>query len=112
MHMSNLRIESILNALKGVQDPDFKQDIVSLNFVRDLEVDGSTVRFRLVLNTPISPPKTKLREAAQDAIRRIDGVDTIDISLDSEIPKGSSVAGKQSVPGVSNIIAVSSGKGG
>jgi len=110
--MPSLQNESILNALRKVNDPDFDQDIVSLNFVRDLEVDGSKVRFRLVLNTPISPARVKLREAARDAIRGLTGVDAVDIKLDSEIPKGSSVAGKQSVPGVSNIIAVSSGKGG
>ena len=110
--MPSIQKESVLNALRSVNDPDFNQDIVSLNFVRDLELDGSTVRFRLVLNTPISPAKATLRAAAQDAIRRLDGVDAVDIKMDSEIPKGSSVAGKQSVPGVSNIIAVSSGKGG
>jgi len=110
--MPSLQNESILSALRKVNDPDFDQDIVSLNFVRDLEVDGSKVRFRLVLNTPISPARVKLREAARDAIRGLTGVDAVDIKLDSEIPKGSSVAGKQSVPGVSNIIAVSSGKGG
>lgn len=110
--MANVKRESIMDALRSVRDADFNRDIVSLNFVRDLEVDDSTVRFRLVLNTPASPAKKKLQEAARDAIRQIGGVHAVDIKLESEIPKASSEEGKQSVPGVSNIIAVSSGKGG
>ena len=109
--MASVNRESVLEALRSVRDPDLNRDIVSLNFVRDLEVDDSTVRFRLVLNTPASPSKAKLQEAAREAIRRM-GVDKVDIKLESEIPKASSQEGKQSVPGVSNIIAVSSGKGG
>lgn len=109
--MASVNRESILETLRSVRDPDFNQDIVSLNFVRDLEVSNSTVRFRLVLNTPASPFKIKLKEAARDAIRRL-GAEVVDITLESEIPKASPEEGKQSVPGVSNIIAVSSGKGG
>jgi ATP-binding protein involved in chromosome partitioning len=109
--MPTVNRDSILEVLRSVRDPDLNRDIVSLNFVRDLEVDDSTVRFRLVLNTPASPSKAKLQEAAREALRRI-GADVVDIKLETEIPKASSEEGKQSVPGVSNIIAVSSGKGG
>ena len=110
--MANINRESVLDALRGVRDPALNRDIVSLNFVRDLELDNSAVRFRLVINTPISPARAKLQEAARDAVQSVAGVKTVDIKLDSEIPKASAEAGKQSVPGVSNIIAVSSGKGG
>ena len=49
--MAVISRESILEVLRSVRDPGLNRDIVSLNFVRDLEVDGSTVRFRLVLNS-------------------------------------------------------------
>jgi ATP-binding protein involved in chromosome partitioning len=110
--MAKINRDEILKALQNVRDPDLNRDIVSLNFVRDLELHNSTVRFRLVLNTPIFPAKAKLQEAARDAIQKVAGVEGVEIKLESEIPKASSEAGKQSVPGVSNIIAVSSGKGG
>lgn len=110
--MANVNRESILEVLRTVKDPDLNRDIVSLNFARDVEVDGSTVRFRLVLNTPLSPAKAKLEQAAKEAVLSVSGVDAVEIRLESQIPKAQGAEGKQLVPGVANIIAVSSGKGG
>jgi len=110
--MPTIKMESILDALRSVRDPDLNRDIVALNFVRDVEVNGSKVSLRLVLNTPASPRKSALQEAAQQAIRGVAGVESVEINLGSEIPKAGPEQGKQSVPGVANIIAVSSGKGG
>ena len=110
--MSGVKLESVLEALRGVKDPGFDRDIVSLNFVRDLNVHDSTVRFRLVLSTPASPAKSRLKESAREAALRVPGVEAVEITLESEIPKAGPAEGKQSVPGVANIIAVSSGKGG
>lgn len=110
--MTRVTQESILKTLREIKDPDLGRDIVSLNFVRDLEVRGTTVRFRLVVDTPPFPSRKKLMEDVQAAVRKSAGVDAVDIRLESEIPKANAEQGKQSVPGVSNIIAVSSGKGG
>jgi len=110
--MSIINKESVLKALQGVKDPDLNRDIVSLNFVRDLVIEGSLVRLGLVLNTPISPVRLKLGQAAKEAILGVPGVENAEIKLESDIPKAGPAEGKQSVPGVSNIIAVSSGKGG
>ena len=110
--MTDVDRESILKVLRSVKDPDLKRDIVSLNFVRDLEVSGSEVSFRLVLNTPVSPGKAGLERAAREAVLSTAGVKEVKIRLQSEIPKSQASDGKQSVPGVSNIVAVSSGKGG
>ena len=110
--MASLDRESILAMLRTVKDTDLHRDIVSLNFVRDLQVEGSAVRFRLVLNTPASPAKAKLQQAAHEAVMSIAGVQAVEISLESEIPQARAAEGKQPVPGISNIVAVSSGKGG
>lgn len=110
--MATIDRESILSILGTVRDPDLKRDIVSLNFVRDLEVKGSAVKFELVLNSPVSPSKAKLQKAAREALLSLDGVDAVEINVRSDIPKAQATDGKQSVPGVANIVAVSSGKGG
>src|SRR5215471_3621431 len=107
-----LNREGVLEVLGKIKDPVLKRDIVSLGFVRDLQIEGSNIRLRLVLNTPISPAKLKLREIVSDELRKVGGVEEIQIKLESDIPKPGPAEGKQSVPGVSNIIAVSSGKGG
>jgi ATP-binding protein involved in chromosome partitioning len=104
--------EAVLNILRTVREPSLKRDIVSLNFVRDLQITGAQVRFRLVLNQPLSPVKEKLKQAAQEAVLSLEGVEAVQIDLASDIPSGRATEGKQSIPGLKNIIAVSSGKGG
>ena len=110
--MTEIDKETILRALGAVKDPDLHRDIVSLNFVKDLEIDGPNVRFRLVLTTPACPVKEKLEQEAREVVQRLPGVERVEVKLEAEVPKGRGVGGKQSVPGISNIIAVSSGKGG
>jgi ATP-binding protein involved in chromosome partitioning len=104
--------ESVLAVLRTVKDPDLHRDIVSLNFVKDLEIKGTNVRFRLVLTTPACPVKEQLEQAAKEAVLSLPGVETVDVSMESEVPKGKGAGDKQSIPGIRNIIAVSSGKGG
>lgn len=110
--MAAIDRESILEVLRKVRDPDLNRDIVSLNFVRNLEVKDFRVKCKLVLNTPVFPAKEKLRQAAREAVLGVAGVESVEISLGSEIPKAHAAEGKQLVPGVGNIVAVSSGKGG
>ncbi|MGA9767486.1 MAG: iron-sulfur cluster carrier protein ApbC [Blastocatellia bacterium] len=110
--MANVDREAVLRALKTVKDPAFNRDVVSLNFIRDLEINGGSVKFKIVLNQPASPVKVKLEEATREAVLSVDGVKSVEVKVESEIPAGRSAEGKQSVPGVKNIIAVSSGKGG
>jgi ATP-binding protein involved in chromosome partitioning len=110
--MPTLNQDVILAALRTVKDPNLDKDIVSLGFIRNLVIENSKVKFKLVIPTPAFPGKVKLEEAARKAVLTISGVESVEIKLESEIPAGRSGEGKQSVAGVRNIIAVSSGKGG
>jgi ATP-binding protein involved in chromosome partitioning len=102
-------IEKILTALKEVDDPDLHKDIVSLNMVQDLKVDGDVVSFRLVLTTPACPMKEVIKNACINAIQlMVDKNLSVDITFDSIVTSKNTTATK----GVKNIIAVSSGKGG
>ena len=107
-----LNNDAILAALSKVTDPATGQDLVSLNFVRDLKVNSGTITLDLVINTPASPRKRLVADNARDVLKALPGVERVDLHLKVEIPKPGGVEGKQSVPGVANIIAVSSGKGG
>jgi ATP-binding protein involved in chromosome partitioning len=104
--------ESVLKVLRTVKDPFLERDVVSLGFVRDLVVEDSRVKLKLVISTPASPVKAKLEQAVREAILSLNGIESVEIKLESEIPAGRSTVGKNSIPGISNIIAVSSGKGG
>lgn len=110
--MTAINKESVLASLATVKDPDLNRDIVSLNFVRDLRIEGASVKFRLVLTTPASPIKEKLEHASREAVLSVRGVENVEVKMEFDIPKGRGANDKQAVPGVKNIIAVSSGKGG
>jgi ATP-binding protein involved in chromosome partitioning len=110
--MAHIDREAVLAALRTVKDPALNRDVVSLNYARELQVGDGTVKLKLVLNRPASPVNAKLEEAVREAALSVAGVKSVEIKVESEIPAGRSADGKQSVPGVKNIIAVSSGKGG
>ena len=104
--------EQILDALRQIQDPDLHKDIVTLGFIKDLKIDGGHVSFRIVLTTPACPVKEQMEGAAKELVSSIPGVQSVNVKMDAEVPKGRGIGEKVTVPGVRNIIAVSSGKGG
>src|SRR5829696_1224829 len=110
--MTQLSENVILESLKQIIDPDLHKDIVTLGFVRDLQIDGGDVSFRIVLTTPACPVKEQMETSAYEIVSNLEGVSSVKITMDAEVPKGRGVANNVAVPGVKNIIAVSSGKGG
>ncbi len=115
-NFSRLNSESVLAALRTVQDPDLKKDLVTLNMIRDLKVieDQGLVSFRVVLTTPACPLKAKIENDCRTAVAGVPGVQKVEIQMDSEVRVRSagSHAPSNRIEGVSHIIAVSSGKGG
>jgi len=99
----------IRKALSGIIDPDFGKDIVTLGFVKDIRIDGDRAAFTIELTTPACPVKEEFRKQADAAVRAL-GFTEIDINMTSKVAAQPQVA--QQVPGVANIIAVASGKGG
>jgi ATP-binding protein involved in chromosome partitioning len=111
--MSQLTESAVLDALKVVTDPDLHQDIVRLGFVKNVDIDGSRVRFTIELTTPACPVKDQMRDQARDAVLALDGVDAVDVEMTASVRSASGPeAGRAQVPGVKNIIAVGAGKGG
>jgi ATP-binding protein involved in chromosome partitioning len=109
--MANISEKDILKALSTVLDPDIKRDLVSLNMIRDVKVEGSHVQFTVVLTTPACPLKEKIRQDCEAAVRNITGDSArIDILITSSVTSLRDNA--QLLPGVKNIIAIASGKGG
>ena len=110
--MTQLTEASILEALRRIKDPDLHKDIVTLGFIRDLKIAGGDVSFRIVLTTPACPVKAEMENDARDFVSALPGVTSVSVTMDAEVPKGRGIGDKVSIPGVRNIIAVSSGKGG
>lgn len=110
--MMQLSEETVLNSLSQIIDPDLRKDIVKLGFIHDLKIDGGDVSFRIVLTTPACPVKDEMESQAREIVSGLEGVTSVNVTMDAEVPQGRGIANNVAIPGVKNIIAVSSGKGG
>ena len=110
--MSQITEQAVLEKLANIIDPDLRKDIVTLGFVRDLAISGDDVSFRIVLTTPACPVKEAFEIEAKQLVGEIEGVENVNVTMDAEVPQGRGIANNIALPGVKNIIAVSSGKGG
>ena len=110
--MSQLSEELVLQSLKQIIDPDLRKDIVTLGFIRDLAIEGGDVSFRIVLTTPACPVKEEMEAQARGIVGGLEGVNSVTVTMDAEVPQGRGIANNVTIEGVKNIIAVSSGKGG
>ncbi|MBM3412500.1 MAG: Mrp/NBP35 family ATP-binding protein [Bacteroidetes bacterium] len=107
-----ITIEKILTALQQVQEPDLGKDLVTLNMVQDIQVNGTQVSFTIVLTTPACPMKDMMRIACENAIRLLvskEAVVTVNFTAKTTSKRADTDA---ILPNVKNIIAVFSGKGG
>jgi ATP-binding protein involved in chromosome partitioning len=110
--MTQVSEQGVLDALRQVRDPDLHKDIVTLGFIKDLKIEGGDVSFRVVLTTPACPVREQLQQQSEEVVRAVPGVSSVRVTMDAEVPKGRGLGEKVTVPGVRNIVAVSSGKGG
>jgi ATP-binding protein involved in chromosome partitioning len=104
--------EAIIEALRQVQEPELGQDLITLNMVREIEVEDGSVRFTVVLTTPACPLKADIKARCEVAVMRLPGVKTVDVRLMAEVPRGRPPVEGESFPWVKNVVAVGSGKGG
>jgi ATP-binding protein involved in chromosome partitioning len=111
--MSSVEQSAVLDALRGVKDPDLHRDIVSLGFVKDLDIRDGRVAFTIELTTPACPVKDAMREQARAAVAQVPGVTAVEVTMTAAVRQAQSVGSAQApIPGVKNIIAVGAGKGG
>lgn len=102
--------EAVIDALRNVDDPDLKKDLVTLNMVKDVEVNGKNVSFTVVLTTPACPMKDMIKRACENAILYyVDKEAIVNVNMTANT---TSQRTGPVLPGVKNFIAVSSGKGG
>lgn len=105
--------EKVLEALSNVQEPDLGKDIVTLNMVKDIEIEGNYVSFTMVLTTPACPMKDLIKNACVNAIRLLINKEAV---VNVKFTSNTSTTRKDTqspiLPKVKNIIAVVSGKGG
>lgn len=103
--------DMVLKALSTVIEPDLHRDLVSLNMIRNLKIDGRDVSFTIMLTTPACPLRGKMENDSRAALARVPGMGQVTINWDSNVPSDRRI-GDQIGQNFRNTIAVSSGKGG
>jgi len=109
MSGNNITKDDVMKALGTVMDPELNRDLVSLGMIKDVEISGAKVTFRLTLTTPACPLRDKIRQDAYEAVSALGGVEDVEIEMDAEVPVGQK---KSKHEGIRNVIAIASGKGG
>jgi len=101
--------EEVLKALSYVEEPDLKKDLVTLNMIQDIKIDGNKLSFSVILTTPACPLKAMIENACRNAISHFISKEIeVHVNMTSRVTTQKNTG----VPGVKNIIAVASGKGG
>ncbi|MDP4828464.1 MAG: P-loop NTPase, partial [Flavobacteriales bacterium] len=104
--------EQVLEALSHVVEPDLKKDIISLNLVEDLQIEGNTIRFKVKVSNPAMHSRKRMEEACEFTLQRILGEVSVDVQAIALEKKEQTAETRRVLPGVKHIVAVASGKGG
>ena len=105
--------KEVLDALRKVRDPELGADVVSMGMIKDLRVEGGRVYFTLELTTPACPFNEQLKEEVLRAARSVRGVTDVTMEVRSRVPTTRPQSPNMvPIPGVKNVVAVASGKGG
>jgi ATP-binding protein involved in chromosome partitioning len=102
----------VLEALKGVKDPDLHRDLVDLGMIKDIRIGDDRVTLTVNLTTPACPLKAKIESDVREALTARLGTElAYHVNMTADV-RGKGVSEKGDIPGVKNVIAVGSGKGG
>lgn len=102
---------AVMEAMSTVIEPELHRDLVSLNMVRNLEIDGNDVAFTIMLTTPACPLRGKMETDSRAALAQIENIGQVTIKWDSQVPNDRRIS-DQIGQNFRNTIAISSGKGG
>jgi len=110
--MADVSQTQVEEALKTFIDPYLETDLVSAKAIKDIKIDGGKVTVDVVLGYPADGYKAELGGKLKEKVEALDGVSEAVINISHKIEVHAAQKGVNSIPGVKNIIAIASGKGG
>jgi len=109
--MPTLTEAAILDALRQVQEPELGRDIVTLNMIKSITIEGADVAFTIELTTPACPLKDEIEGNARAVLAGL-GAERVEITWGAMVRRATPQQAEAILPNVKNVIAVGSGKGG
>jgi len=103
---------AVMDALRGVIDPELHKDLVTLGMVQNVQVSDGAVSLGVTLTTYGSPLKGTIEKDIRAALAKVPGVTAVEVKFDVSVPQGKRMQDKAAIEGVKNLVAVASGKGG
>ncbi|HET9806054.1 MAG TPA: Mrp/NBP35 family ATP-binding protein [Nitrososphaeraceae archaeon] len=104
-------VDQVLSSLRKVVDPELHKDIVSMGMIKDMAINNDKISFTLELTTPACPFNSEIEQDVRNTISNL-GIKDLDLKVTAKVMEGRSISLDELLPGVKNIIAVASGKGG
>lgn len=104
--------DAVRRAVATVKDPEIGRPLVELGMITSLTHEGHVVKITAELTTPACPLKGKIEDDLRQAVMAVPGVERVEVQLTSRVRQGGLLTGKPALPGVKNIVAIASGKGG
>lgn len=104
-------VDQVMGALKTVKDPELHKDIVSMGMIKDIAINEDKLSFTLELTTPACPFNSEIEQDVRNTISGL-GIKDLDLKVTARVMEGRSITMDQILPGVKNILAIASGKGG
>jgi ATP-binding protein involved in chromosome partitioning len=108
---NNSTMVTIREALRKVEVPELPGNLISLQMVRDIELEHDIVHLHVTLPTPQYPYQKEIADAASRTLQGLDGISRVDVHFDDEVRGDPRIASKLGLS-VKHILAVASGKGG
>jgi ATP-binding protein involved in chromosome partitioning len=103
--------EEVMQALSTVQEPELRRDLVTLDMVKNLKIDGGQVSFTVMLTTPACPLKGVMERDIRAALAKLPAVTGVQVGWDARVSPNSRLSGQLPMP-AKNVVAIASGKGG
>jgi len=110
--MAGANEAAVMEALRGVMDPELHKDIVALGMAKNVQVNDGKVSLLVTLTTPACPLRETIEKDVRAALAKVPGVSSVEVKFDASVPEGKRMQDKAPIPGVKNLVAVASGKGG
>jgi len=110
--MTTLSQQQVETAIKEYIDPYLQKDLVTAKLVKSIKIEGNTVAIEIALGFPSRGYNDTLTQQLQTRIAALNGVNTVNVSITNKIVAHAVQKGVAPIPGVKNVLAVASGKGG